>query len=448
MVSSLKLNAESFFESLKQFPAQSEIKTWWLAYSGGVDSQVLLHLLSEIKIQYKLDVRAVYIDHGLQAESKKWQAHCASSCEKLSIPFQAVSVNVDLKTGEGTEASARTARYAALAELIEKDHCLLTAQHQDDQAETLLLQLFRSAGAAGLAAMPFYSLFSKGWHIRPLLNFNQEEILNYANAYQLEWVEDPSNQNDRFDRNLIRNQIIPLIKKRWPSLERTLSVAANQQSENKELLNDLALHDYLNLDSDAESLSIDGLLKLTEARQRNVLRYWIARLGFALPPRNVLAEIIQQIFYSNEDAMPDIRWANAEVHRFKNRLYVIKTIDHDVEQTLELNSHQSVMIESLGKKLDFEKIKGKGLKPEVLDKKIELRFRKGGEKIKPTGRKETHSLKKLFQESEVPPWKRTKIPLLFIDNELIAVVDYWIADEYSVEQKETGYWPKLVDLEF
>ena len=176
------LNSGTLLEFLERFPAANTVKTWWLAYSGGVDSQVLLHLLSQIE---GLNIRAVYIDHGLQADSSDWANHCAHSCQQLNIPFQSVSVNAKAESGESPEAAARHARYTQLSKLIGPDDCLLTAQHQDDQAETLLLQLIRGAGAAGLAAMPFCTRFSQGWHLRPLLGFSRQDILaqlSYAHA--------------------------------------------------------------------------------------------------------------------------------------------------------------------------------------------------------------------------------------------------------------------------
>jgi len=446
MVSSANLDSSWFFDSLKKFPAQSEIKTWWLAYSGGVDSQVLLHLLSQLKQTHNVDVRAVYIDHGLQQESKQWQQHCAASCESLSIPFQAISVNAIASKGESPEATARQARYTALAKLIEHDHCLLTAQHQDDQAETFLLQLFRSAGAAGLSAMPFYTLFSNGWHVRPLLNVNQQQILDYAEKNNLSWVEDPSNQDHKYDRNLIRHTFIPVLKKRWPGIERTISVAAQQQAENKLLLDELAYEDLEKIDSANNSLSVDSLKKLSEARCRNVLRHWIKGLGFDVAPRRVMQQILLQIFHAKEDAMPDIRWSNLVVHRFKNRLYILINVEHDATQTFQWHGRDVLKIDSLGMQLTMQQTSTVGLKEDVLSQELQVRFRQSGEKIQPAGRSGRHSLKKLFQEASVPPWERSKIPLIYLNNELIAVTGYWISEDYKAEKNSAAYFPACVSI--
>ncbi len=443
MVSSANLDSQKLFKSLKTFPDYSEIKTWWLAYSGGVDSQVLLHLLSQLKSQYKLDVRAVYIDHGLQKESRQWQQHCKESCLSLNIPFQSFSVYAHAARGESPEATARTARYAALSKLINKNHCLLTAQHQDDQAETLLLQLFRGAGSAGLAAMPFYAEFSAGWHVRPLLNFSQKVIMDYAQQHQLPWVEDPSNKNNKYDRNFIRNQITPLLKQRWPSIEKTISNSADLQSENKKLLEILAAEDLSKIDLENNILCIDDLKKLEEIRLRNLLRYWIRKQQFDIPSRKIMQQIIQQLLYSSEDSTPNIRWSGVEMHRYKNRIYINSVTDHNEKQIFQWDGVEPLILDSINRKLFMRCCQGKGLIKNIIGKTLKVSFRQGGEKIKPAGRDGTHSLKKLFQEAEVPPWLRPCIPLIYLDDELIAVTGHWIADAYSVSKEESGYWPEI-----
>jgi tRNA(Ile)-lysidine synthase len=441
MVSSANLDSNWLFDSLKQFPAQSEIKTWWLAYSGGVDSQVLLHLLSQLKKTHRIDLRAVYIDHGLQLDSKLWQQHCAESCELLSIPFQSISVNAEAPRGESPEASARQARYAALAQLIESDHCLLTAQHQDDQAETFLLQLFRSAGAAGLSAMPFHANFSKGWHVRPLLNVNQQQILSYAKKNNLSWVEDPSNQNNKYDRNLIRNTFMPLLKKRWPSIERIISIAAQQQAENKVLIDELASEDLLSINSENNSLHVDDLKVLSEARCRNVLRHWIKQQGFVVAPRKVMQQIIFQVFNAKEDALIDVRWSNAIVHRFRNQLYILPEIDHDESQVFQWHASEPLLIDSLNLKISMQLTSEFGLREDVLDYELQVRFRQSGEKIQPAGRQGNHSLKKLFQEVSVPPWERSRVPLIYLGEELIAVAGYWVDENFKADKNSVAYFP-------
>lgn len=438
----MNLNAENILQLLNNTPAGSNIKTWWLAYSGGVDSQVLLHLLS----QTNLDVRAVYIDHGLQAESKQWAEHCALSCQQLNIPFQSISVNAKAESAQGPEASARHARYAALAELIEENHCLLTAQHQDDQTETFLLQLFRGAGAAGLAAMPFCNAFSKGLHMRPLLEFSQQQILDCAKQQNLTWVEDPSNKDDRYDRNFLRNQVMPILKQRWPAIDQTIVTVSKQQAENKHLLEYYAADELKRIHADFESLPVEALLDFDEPHLRNVLRYWIRQKNIPVPSRNVLQQIIQQMLMAADDAKSKVCWSGFEMYRHKGDLYIVPEIEHDDKQSFDWDGKSELVIDSLSSKLIMQESTGKGLHKNIVGKKLKVCFRQGGEKIKPAGRQETHSLKKLFQDVEVPTWQRSRIPLVYLNDELIAVVGYWIADQYTVDKTETGVMPVLVEM--
>ena len=434
------LTPQKFLASLKKFPAQPEIKTWWLAYSGGVDSRVLLHLLSQLD----LDVRAIYVDHGLQQDSADWAQQCEYICKRHGVPFISVAVDARAASRESPEAAARVARYKALAEYIKAGHCLLTAQHQDDQAETLLLQLFRGAGPSGLAAMPFSSKFSDGWHCRPLLNFTRKQIMDYAQHHELTWVDDPSNQDEKYDRNFLRLQVMPLLQQRWPSINKTLSVAAIQQAENKKILHELAVADIGLVDHDTDSLLITDLQQLPAPRIRNLLRYWVKKQQLPVPTRKAMQQIMQQMFIEKDDAKSRVSWGGADMYRFKNRLYAVPAIAHDDQQIRVWNSAEPLFIASLNKTLSFEKIMGKGLKENVVGQLLTVSFRQGGEVIKPAGRNETHSLKKLFQDIALAPWLRSQVPLIYLNDKLIAVAGYWIDEEYAVHADETGYWPCLI----
>ncbi len=427
------LNAENLHQHLTQLALQHNIKTWCLAYSGGVDSQVLLHLLHLTK----LPVCAVYIDHGLQTQSKDWAKHCQLHCESLNIPFQVIPVDARIKKAEGPEAAARRARYAALKTCIDDNACLLTAQHQDDQAETIMLQLLRGAGAAGLSGMPEIARFDKGWHARPLLNVSQKNILKYAKKNQLSWVEDPSNQQENYDRNYLRHSVMPVLAERWPALNKTMSVFSRQQAENSNLLDELAALDLVVCQIENDGLNITQLNKLNDARLRNVLRFWLKKNKASIPPRAVLAQIVQQIKNESHDNSLLISWAKTEVRRFRDKLFCLKKTNHDATKILNWNACSDLYIESIEKKLVFKKIRAEENKPvlneSILKEKISVRFRQGGEKIKPAGRSGTHDLKSLFQEADVPAWQRDRVPLLYVNDELVAVVGVCLADDFVVE---------------
>ena len=434
------LNAEDLASQLIQLAEQYKINTWCLAYSGGVDSQVLLHLLH----LSKLKCMAVYIDHGLQPESIEWARHCEYQCQQFKIPFKSVSVDAQAAKGESPEAAARNARYNAFRNLIKPGMCLLTAQHQNDQAETVLLQLLRGGSAAGCAAMPRMTEFASAWHCRPLLGISQSAILDYAESHRLSWVEDPSNQQQNYDRNFLRHSVLPVIQKRWPALTKTLSVFSEQQAENAQLLDQLAEQDLSTVLISRDQLDIPLLRKFDDARLRNVLRYWVRQNQKPVPSRAVLQQIVGQIQGASHDTHARVSWAANEIRRFRDRVYLLEQLNHDASQVIQWAASEHLYIPSINTTLSLQIINPTEssaylLDRNILTKRLYVRFRQGGERIKPAGRDSRHDLKSLFQEAAVPAWERDRIPLLYADDELLAVMGYWIADEFAV--KSTGVLP-------
>lgn len=422
---------------LRRFAADHFVKTWCLAYSGGVDSQVLLHLLSG----FNLELHAIYIDHGLQPASAQWAEHCRASCRQLGVPFQVIAVDASPRPRESPEAAARRARYDALATQIQTGDCLLTAQHQDDQAETLMLQLLRGAGAGGLAAMPRHNRFANGWHLRPLLDWSRAQILQYARQHHLQWVEDPSNQSSQYDRNFLRNEIFPLLRQHWPSLHRTLARAAALQGEQAALLTQLARLDAAAALGAGDCLRVDALHALNPERGRNLVRYWIVQRGHSLPSTGVMRQIMIQMLSEREDAEPVVSWAGSEVRRYRGALYLLHRDQPIAVDVLDWSVEQPIWLPGVGLLQMIED--AHGLDRSALRQPVQIRFRRGGERIKPAGRNAHHGLKNLFQEAGVPPWLRDRIPLLFKGDELIAVVGYWIADEYVCRLGDAGLSPRL-----
>ena len=439
-----KLSVENLILHLTRLAEHYKIKTWCLAYSGGVDSQVLLHLLHHTKF----NITAVYIDHDLQAQSADWAEHCEQQCMLLNIPFQIIKVDASASQGESPEAAARAARYAALETCISPESCLLTAQHQDDQAETVLLQLLRGAGAAGCAGMPEIARFGQGWHARPLLNVFQNDILNYAQDNKLSWVEDPSNQQVNYDRNYLRHTVIPEIQQRWPAFNKTLSIFARQQAENARLLDVLAENDLNSSLLEKNCLDINQLNIIEDARLRNALRFWFKTMQYPTPSRAVLEQVVRQINNTSHDSAVLISWANVEVRRFRNKLFCLKKMPHDASQVYTWDVKEVLSITSIEKKLTLKNFNTDSnrvpfvLNAAILTQGLNVRFRQGGEKIKPAGRNGSHDLKSLFQEAAVPTWQRDRVPLLYAGDELVAVVGFCLADDFAV--KGEGLLPVLI----
>ena len=414
-------------------------KDIWVAYSGGVDSHVLLHLLATQLDTKSSTIKAIHIDHGLHSESSKWTQHCLAIAEKLNIVCQDIKADVNNIESVGVEAAAREARYTAIAQYLPENALLLTAQHQQDQSETFLLQLLRGAGPKGLSSMASQSTLMGIQLYRPFLAISKKEILAYAKQHQLNWLDDPSNVETRWNRNYIRHEIWPVIEQRWSSAAKTISRSATLCAEADELMTELAKLDALTIDFEQQSfsLSVSKLLGLTESRRRNVLRHLISTLALPLPSANVLQRVINEACLAKEDGIPLVEWQGVEVRRYRNRLYIKAPMNSfDVSFSLQINDRHELAIGE-GKILAW-KTSQQGLTDDIIQEGLQLRFRQGGEKIKIHG--QHHSLKHLMQEWAVPPWQRDRIPLLFCEDELLVVVGYALSDAVS-GTKQQRYIP-------
>ncbi len=412
----------------------------WVAYSGGVDSHCLLHALAALRSRHPhLELMAVHVHHGLSPHADAWAAHCRAACAQLQIPFQLIHVDAQAGPGQSPEAAAREARYAALRGIVQPGDWLVTAHHQDDQAETLLLQLLRGAGVKGLAGMPARSEFAKGVLVRPLLDFSRADLEAYARAQGLHWVEDESNLHRGYDRNLLRHELLPRLRQRWPAAQEVLARAARHCGEAATLLDELARIDLQAiLAGDARTLHIPALLALSAARQRNALRCWMAAAGFRRPETAQLEQIQRKVLHSAWDATPCVRCGEAEVRRYRDGLYLMKALPvHDPAQRLAWDMTQPLSLPQLDLALVAKTGVGEGMaQAQLSGARITVRFRQGGEHCQPVGRRHRHELKKLFQEAGVPPWQRDRIPLIFVEDQLAQVVGYWVDEAFAARPGE------------
>jgi len=412
----------------------------WIAYSGGCDSHVLLYSLAQLREELNINLKAIHINHGLSPLANEWEEHCREICEQLSISYLAISVNAN-QNRTSPEEAARIARYKEWKKLINKNEVLLLAHHQDDQAETVLLQLLRGSGVKGLAAMPAKQDFSQGRLCRPLLGYQRQELHSYAVDHNLNWIDDPSNFDTDFDRNFLRHDVIPLLESRWPALKRTLSRNASHQAEADQLLSELAFQDWHHVHLD-NKIIVSSLLKLSEQRQRNVLRYWLSDIcELSLPDTIHLKRIMEEVITAAEDAKPEVIWRGGEVRRYQGFLYGIKNLPQSPENKVLLWRDLSQSLE-LGDAscLSSKVIMGQGLSQKKLqNSEISIRFRQGGEMCKPVGRGQTHQLKKLFQEWQVPPWQRAFVPLVYVNDELAQAVGYCLSEKYAASSNEAGW---------
>jgi tRNA(Ile)-lysidine synthase len=274
-----------------------------IALSGGLDSTVLAHALTVTRERHGKSLLAVHVDHQLHPESGHWNDYCRRLADTLDLEFVAETVSV-VADGGGLEAAARKARYAALARHTGDRDWLLSAHHRNDQAETLLLNLMRGSGPAGMAGIGLLTPFAAGWLVRPLIDVPRDALEAYAAAQNLHWVDDPSNEDLRFDRNYLRHEVLPPLEQRWPGVIERLARSADLAAEAAMMLDELAASDLREVGDRAARIDIAGLLQLTDARQRNLLRHAIRREGLPLPGAARLATVLVSVLQARDDAQP------------------------------------------------------------------------------------------------------------------------------------------------
>lgn len=418
-----------------------DVKRYWVAFSGGIDSYVLMHVLATHQHQLgDVKLQAVHINHSLHDNADQWAQRCQQMCEELKVTFTAIDVDATPRIGESPEARARTVRYEAISRLIKKGDCLLTAHHQDDQVETLLLQLMRGSGPKGLSAMPEVTSFNEALIARPLINTRREYIQAYAVKHQLKWIDDDSNQDIKYDRNFLRHEVIPKLTQRWPSLSQTISRSARYCAEASEIMEKTALAALAQINPNNDNaLSITGLQRYSTVEQKNILRYWFQSKGLNTPSSAQLDQVIEQVLNAAIDATPHLTWEGSEVRRYRDELYAMPQLDEVIpEHPLTWDLAQPLNVEAAGI-LSAQDAVGKGIAKKYVDKPLSVSFRQGGEKIQPVGRKEKHALKKLFQEAGIPPWVRERMPLIYIAGELAAVGDLYVSEQFHAAAGEDSY---------
>lgn len=435
---SLRASVTQFFQQYG-----NNQQTYWVSYSGGLDSHVLLHIVAQLCDVLPLNVRVLHVNHNLSNNALEWAAHCARVCAELNLDLVQLSVDASTRSGESPENLARNARYLAIHDIMAPGDIVLTAHHQDDQAETLLLQLCRGAGPKGLAAMPVIKAFGVGQLARPLLSFTRAALQEYAQENQLSWIEDESNANQNFARNFIRHEVLPVLQQRWPAVTTTLSRSASNCAEAQYLLDEIAAADMQSVMGSASgTLSVIKLLTLSPRRQRQVLRYWLRDAGFTVPSIVKLRHIQRDMLLARSDKQPVVTWPQVELRRYQDNLYALAPLSvHDVESIYTWSYPQPLQLAGLGE-LQVSQIIGGGLKANLDN--VTVRFRRGGEIFRLPARAHHHDLKKLFQSWRIPTWLRDRIPLVYVGDELAAVVGWFVSDDFAAKAGELGFMLKLV----
>ncbi len=425
----------------------------YLGLSGGLDSVVLLHVLAKYcAINPKVNLTAVYIDHNLQPDSKSWVDFNRELCTRYNIVYQSYSVKVDINSSLGLEAEARTARYGVFEKLINsKDSILLTAHHLNDQAETFLLQLMRASGPRGLSAMPIVKKFSVGFLIRPLLEIKKQELSQYAFDNNLTWVEDKTNLDIKQDRNFIRNKVIPLIENRWSNFASRAAKSARFCAEHEKVLNSYLDYDLKKCKLDFRILDLTLFINYDKQKQKLLLRHWLDEVSikdfgvsYSLGDK-ILKEIINNCICAKNDANTQIQIEKYILKKFQNKLYLLgkegsAELNKSTDGEYEYIVGTDLNIESLGVRItskfidsNCDKVKLKFSK----ETKLCIKFRKNGERCRPSGRGGSVSVKKLLQEHNIPPWQRHLIPILYVGEDIASVIGVRNCEPYA--SKESGW---------
>ena len=394
-----------------------------VAFSGGLDSSVLLHRLAAQAAIRGRGLRALHVHHALHADADRWAGHCEAVCHGLGVPLEVSRITVARDSGLGLEGAARQARHAAFASALDAGDVIALAHHQDDQAETFLLRALRASGPEGLAAMRPWRSFAAGWMWRPLLAWPRAAIESWARHHGLAWIEDPANADCAHDRSLLRREVLPLLRRRWPAAGASMARSATLCAEAADRL---AALDDAALDALApgagSTLPIQALRDLRPAARARLLRAWVARLALPALPGGKAIDEIGRLLDARPDGHARYRWANAEIRAWRGRLHAMPLQDPlPAGWTCSWDGRDPLALPS-GGRLVLEGV-------DAFEVPLVVRARAGGERMRLPGRTHSHALKHLLQDAGMPPWERERMPLLSgTDGQLLAAGDGLLAD--------------------
>jgi len=415
--------------ALREHPAG----TLCVAFSGGPDSTALLHALAGLEEARARGLRAVHVDHGLHAHSGAWAGQARQFCSVLEIECVVMHVRVERQSGEGLEAAARHARYAAFAEVLRDDERLLLGHHRDDQAETVLLKLLRGSGPEGLGGMRELRPLGAGLLWRPLLQTPREVLRDYVQRHHLPVIDDPSNADTQLSRNYLRNEILPRVVEHWPhAIDSILHASAHQRAA-ADALRTQWLAAFARLHDNATgSLDAAAWLALPPALRDPLLDHWLRARGRRIPTLAQRAQIERQLRALREGRVPCIHWPDTDLRIWKGRLWALPPA-----QTWPSTWEAAWTGEPLALP-DGARLEWQGT---PLREPLTVRLRRGGERIRPSGDRHTRELRDLFQQAQLPPWQRAACPLIYAGGELLAVADRWRSDAGEAWFREAGGQP-------
>jgi len=427
-----------------------------VAFSGGPDSTALLHLVADARATHGFAMRALHVEHGLHEDSAHWAQVCRAECERLDCPIRILPVTVR-PGGLGIESAARRARVEALAGALAPGEILLTAQHLEDQAETVLHGLLRGSGRAGLRGMASAAPLGVGRLVRPLLDVPRARLVSVCQQRRLPAIDDPSNRDPRLARGFLRTRVWPVLLERWPGAVATIARTARLATEEQALLDALAADDLAGCDvrePEPFALAISRvdatrLAALGDARARNALRYWFRRQAVRSPQRARLEQVVGSLLRGRPSG--SVSWDQVTLYRYRDALYLApgvlpSTPGHGDIESRAWSLDGPLDIPQLSLRLVAEPVVGSGIRRSFVSGGVSVRSRLGGERVRVPGGAHRRYLKKLYQEIGVPPWARWRLPVLWVDHTPICVPGVAVFDGAAATGTEEGIEIRIVDM--
>jgi len=361
----------------------NNVQDFYVAYSGGVDSQVLLYLSNKY---IKSNTVALHVNHGISDNAKEWSDFCSRTTENYNIPIMTAFFKLkDEKSN--LEEKARELRYGFFEENVKDSQVLMTGHHLDDQAETFILRLMRGAGVDGLSSMQSERSFNKGKLIRPLLNVSKEEIIDFAKSVELEWVEDESNKDSHYDRNFIRNEVMPLLRTRWNHANKAIARSASHCQKSKKQSEEIAKENLEKVLINKNEINSEKLLEMETESQKGVVREWLKSKDFKMPDEKALNVILNEVLFSRNDSKACFSTKNYEIKKSFNSIFLI-------------NKDQKVVFTVKEGEVDTS-----------MEKTSVKMFYKG----------KMRKLKHIFKEEKIPVWERDSYPVYSFFGEVLAL---------------------------
>ena len=413
-----QFSGERLLTSLARLPTPQK---YWIGFSGGADSTALLHATHECREQLPVPMHAVHFHHGLQAGADAWQEHCRTFCAARDVPYLALKLEIDSSGKSSTEEAARNSRYRAVAALLGRREMYLTAHHAEDQAETLFLNLLRGSGVEGLAGIPMLRNLERGWVARPLLEMHRRDLEAFLTERDIGWLTDPSNADTRYDRNYLRQELFPLLEKRWPGLVRRLSRTARNARITASAMAMFIESQSGDLIRDRLKMPLDKLLELEPEMQTLIVRQWLRRHEVPVLPEQRLQEFLKQLSDADTDSRAEVQWDGWMIKHYQLDLWL-----HRSRPSMRCSEKpwQDGMQLDLGPDSGLLVLRGE---PTAIPPGWTVRARRPGDRIRPHPRGSSQKLKHFFQAAAVPPWLRPGVPVLEWDGEPAALGD-WVLD--------------------